>query len=184
MSSPIEGPYQRDIQLQWVAPDPIIRDPEMQSAIAWAGTLEGGRTYNLTFNRIYPVGGGAPTIPEWSPPGDLPSEPRIMIYGPITGPRVELRAVIPGSTATVYGTVSFESGFHIDAGRWVDVDCRTHTALLDSDPTQPVLNRLVFGDTAWPFVWPDPYHNYMALTGGSTSGISQAQCFWQNGFLE
>ena len=52
---PIVGAIERDVALQWIAADPVARDPSVQTATAWAGSgTGGGRTYNLTFNRVSP----------------------------------------------------------------------------------------------------------------------------------
>jgi hypothetical protein len=183
ISSPIEGPFQRDIQLQFVAPDPVIRDPLLQTATALAGSDGAGRTYDLTYFRLYPVGGSSPTIPQFTSAGDIPVAPRLLIYGPVTAPVASLQAILP-SGQSVQGDVAFDANFSINAGDYVDVDCRLHTALLNSVPGQSVIDRLQFSQTVWPLVYPLPYTNYLALTGSTTSGISQLQCVWQDGFIE
>ena len=79
----------RDIQLQWVAADPVAREASDKTATAWAGASEGGgRTYPLTFNRTYPGGGGAAANGLIVTHGDVAVSPYLRIYGPITGAAV------------------------------------------------------------------------------------------------
>ena len=62
-------------------------------AAAWSGAgAGGGRTYNLTFNRVYPGGGGGTRHADRSLGyGDVPIQPYLRIYGPITGAAGGLR---------------------------------------------------------------------------------------------
>ena len=92
---PIAGPFERDIQLQWVAADPIARDPVAQTVVAWAGTGILGRVYNLVFPRVYPAGAGLPSTAQIVGHGDVPIQPYVRIFGPITNPRVTFDTVGP-----------------------------------------------------------------------------------------
>ena len=87
---PIAGPYQRDIQLQWVAPDPIAYGADERTATAAAGeAIQPGRTYPLTFPRAYaPDAGESPTTAQLRTSGDVAARPMLRIFGPITQPRV------------------------------------------------------------------------------------------------
>lgn len=175
-AGPIAGPFQRDIQLQWVAADPTIRDPTVKTAASYAGaSASPGRAYSLTFNRIYPPGGGAPSSGSFQSPGDLPVRPLIRIYGPITSAKV---AFSPGSqvVALVVGTI-------ISSGQWLDVDTANKTAVLNSDPTQPRPAWIDYNATSWPVLTPLPDTWTFLLSGSSTSGVTQAQVIWQDGYL-
>jgi hypothetical protein len=181
---PVSGPgTRRDIQLAWVAPDPIIRDAVAQSEAAWSGSsATPGRAYPLTYPRQYPPGTGAATTAIFTSPGDVAVSPLLRIYGPITGAYAQLQAV-PRTGATITRRIAFESSFVINAGDWVDVDCVAHTALVNSDPTQPVLDRLDFSDTTWPQIMVAPYTNYLSLVGTSTNTTSQVHAIWSDGYL-
>lgn len=187
-SWPIVGADERDIQLQWVAADPVIRDPTLQTATAWSGAHPGnpGRLYNLTFNRLYPVGGGGPIPGTIESPGDVAVRPRLRIYGPITGPVVNFAMSDPvagSSSAAVY----FLAGYRIDAGHFVDVDTAAKTAYVDDDPTQPALSALDWSQmgAGWPVLPVLPATTQMTLTalGGNTTGVTQVQATWQDGYL-
>jgi hypothetical protein len=172
---PIAGPYQRDINLQWVAADPVARDPTQKTATAFAGTSPAlGRIYPLTFNRTYPLGGVPGTTPNIVSNGEVPVRPLVRVYGPITGARVNF-----GS----YGVMAFQSNYIIDAGHFVDLDTANKTARRDSDPAQNVLAQLNWSTSTWPVLPVMPAFATMTVTGSNTTSSSQVQAIWQDGFL-
>lgn len=175
---PIVGPYQRDIQLQWVANDPIVYDPAQKTTTAWSGSSSNpGRTYNLGFNRIYPTGGSSPTTGQLSTAGDVGMRPMFRIYGPITRPVVQM--VIAGLVAY---QIWFLAGVIIPAGQWVDVDTRAKTVFANSDPGQSWATSLDWQNTTWPVIQRGSPAG-LTLVGSSTSGITQVQAFWLDGYL-
>lgn len=181
----VEGVDERNIHLQWVAADPAIYDATVQVAVSYAGsTTSAGRTYDLTFPRVYPTGGGVATTGRIQNDGDLDVNPLLRIYGPITAPNIQF-IVRPGNIggANAYSTyVRFAAGFIIDAGHWVDVDTDAKTAYRDSDPAQPCFSSLNFAATTWATI--PPGHADMILTGsGASNNITQVQAFWQNAYL-
>jgi hypothetical protein len=183
---PIAGDQERVIALQWVAPDPILRDPAVNTATAWSGATggAGGRTYNLTFPRTYPSGGGPAITATISTAGDLPVRPLLRIYGPITTPVVTFTRQ---SDSAVVGRVPFVSGYQIVQGHYVEVDTAKHTAYLDGDRSQSVLNAVNWLNLRWPVLPIAPDSSRMALSGDPsglvTSGITQVQATWQDGYL-
>jgi hypothetical protein len=182
-SWPIVGANQRDIQLQWVAADPVARDPNTQTVTAWPGASSAqGRTYPLTFNRTYPAGGAGPAAGTISSPGDVAVRPLLRIYGPITGAQVTILPVLGGQGDANY-RVWLLGGYIIDAGHWVDIDTAARTAYRDSDHTQPVLNQIDWVNTAWPALRPNPQTWQLTMTGGNTTGASQVQAIFNDGYL-
>jgi hypothetical protein len=174
----VEGDNQRDISLQWLAADPIVRDPTEHVATAFAGTVGlAGRTYNLTYPRTYPTGTAAPSSAIIHSNGDLPVKPLLRIYGPIGGPVVTIRA----ADGTNYA-VPFLGTFNIGAGTFAEVDTDAHTALYQGDPNQPILNQLDWTRMLWPVLAPQT-DNTMSLTGSNTSPATQVQAIWQDGYL-
>jgi hypothetical protein len=175
----VAGADERDIQLQFVAADPAFSDPATQTAVtAWTGGAGGGRPYNLTYPRTYPAGGGAPTSALIASHGDLPVQPFLRIYGPVTGPDIQF---VPTTGATVH--VRFLSSFNIGAGHYVDVDTRAKTALQDGDPTQSVITGLDWVTTRWPVLPVLPDQTTMTITGSNTTAVSQVQASWQDRYL-
>lgn len=180
---PIVGPSQRDISLQWVAPDPVARATETQSATAWAGaSVGGGRIYDLRFDRSYPLGGAAgPTPAQVSGNGEVPITPYLRLYGPITAPYVSFDSVAGG--ASWAGIFRFVDGFRVDVGHFVGVDVGAHSANMDDDPTQSVLSSLAWSSLTWP-VWPNlPTVVAVNYGGTNTDYRSQCQIAWQDGYL-
>jgi hypothetical protein len=186
-SWPIAGADQRDIMLQWVAADPVVRDPNGRSYTAWSGSTptNPGRLYNLTFPRIYPVGGGGPiTATIWSN-GDVPFQPVLRFYGPITGPVATFTYTDPSTTKTSTWHVVFLPAYRIDAGHYVDVDTAARTAVLDG--TTSVLSALDWNANAkqWPYlpIWPAQITMALTSAGGNTTGVTQVVATWEDGYL-
>ena len=181
----VEGDQQRDIQLQWVAADPNVYDPAVQTVIAWSGSsTANGRLYPLTYNRTYPTGGGTGNVGIIAPHGDLPVQPLLRFYGPVTAPRASFAIYPGGGGAQGNAYVAFAAGFVLAANQWVDVDTKAHTAYRQSDPTQPAFGQLNFGATIWPVLPPTPAQTQMTMSGsGSMSGVTQVQAIWQDAYL-
>jgi hypothetical protein len=181
----VAGDNQREVMLQWVAADPYFYDPTTQTVIAWAGSsTANGRTYDLTFARTYPSGAGATIMGTIRPAGDLPIQPLIRIYGPITAPRVGFACYDQTGAYLYRFDIYFVSGFTLTAGQWVDVDTDRHTAYRQSDTTQSVFASINFGSTTWPTLPVSPARTDMSLTGsGNMTGITQCQAIWQDGYL-
>jgi hypothetical protein len=179
-SWPIVGDNQRDIQLQWVAADPIVRDVIQQTQSAWSGTGAGmGRAYNLVHNRVYPPGSGAAMTAQLATPGDVAMRPLIRIYGPITWPRLTFTPQ-PSGPVTHF---NFVSGFILATNQWVDVDAAARTVLRQSDWTQSAIGSVDWSTSTWPYIPPLPSTTIMALAGSSTSSDTQAQAIWNDGYL-
>jgi len=180
-SWPIAGPYQRDIQLQWVAADPVARDGITHTATSYAGSsTPPGRQYNLIFNRIYPPGSSAPSSGVIRTYGDLPIRPVFRIYGPITAPNMGLSRYDP-ATGTVGTSLYFLPGFIIGSGQGVEVDYGAKTAVRNDGTS--VQSQIDWGHTTWTNVPPNPGYVQFPLYGQSTSGVTQAVASWQDAFL-
>lgn len=181
-SAPMDPPPERPFQLSWIAPDPVASSVASSSATAWSGSGGiGGRTYNLTFNRVYPGGGGGlPGSGTLISAGDVGFQPYLRIFGPITGPVVTF--VTAQAPAATY-RVAFLSTTRIDAGHFIGVDTAGHGAWLDDNPALPQLSQLDWTRMAWPVLPVAPNSTTMSLTGQNTTGISQVQATWQDRFL-
>jgi hypothetical protein len=154
-SWPIAGANQRDIQLQWVAADPIARDPTVRSAIATPS---------------------APTT--ITSAGDVPARPRFRITGPITGPAVALTP-----TGGPVWNLAFLASFTVAAGHFVDVDTQARTVYADANPAQSRLSSIDWTQSSWQWVPPAPSSTTMTLTGTATSGATNVTATWQDGYL-
>jgi hypothetical protein len=175
---PIVGDNKREIQLQWIAADPVAYDPASYLATAWAGSaVTVGRQYPLTFDRTYAAGpGGSKVDAVFNVHGDYPAQPVVRVYGPITS------AVVTFDTPSDHYVIPFAHGFRIDAGTHVTVDTKAHAAYLGDDPTASVLSSLDWSRLVWP-VLPSGNTVTMSVSGENTTGLAQAQATWNEGYL-
>jgi hypothetical protein len=175
----VVGGVERDIQLQWKAADPVARSPVVKTAIALAGAAGGsGRTYPLVFNRTYPAGGGSPSTATITSPGDVAVRPLVRIYGPVTGPVVTFT---PSSGPV--SKVAFVTSYRVDAGNYVEVDTIAKTAYLNGPGGASALAWLDWFNTVWPVLPIAPASTTMGMAGASTTGATQVQAIWQDGYL-
>jgi hypothetical protein len=180
----ISGNEQRDIVLQWLAADPVVRDPDWNQAQSYAGTGQSGRVYNLTFSRAYPTGTQAPTTGVIQTPGDVPVRPLVRVYGPISGPKIATQVVDDtGAAITAQLGMTFVGSARVDAGHWLDIDHQKHTVRLDSDPAQSMFSSVDWSRSSWLNVPPTPGYANITLTGTGTSPITQVVAIWQDGYL-
>jgi hypothetical protein len=175
----IDNPDSREIHLQWVAADPVVRDPAGHTATAFAGSSAGsGRRYNLAFNRVYPSGGGGPSTATLYSPGDITVSPLLRIFGPVTAPVV--------SFSGGNGAFAMLPTLTVSGGHFVEVDTATKTAWLDGDRAQNLLSYVdwatIYAQGGWPRI-PPKTNVTMTMTGQSTSGSTQAQALWNDGYL-
>jgi hypothetical protein len=180
---PVSGKTTREIHLGWVAPDPVMHGAVTQKVIALAGSsVQGGRLYDLIFDRAYMAGGGSSSVGEIITGGDLPIRPTLEIFGPITDPVVILEVQDPALPAPepIY-RLAFREGFRIDPGRWVRVDTDALTATDDAGAS--ILDQIDWAATIWPVVPVAPTITYLSLAGTSTTGVSQVQAIWTDAFL-
>lgn len=153
-SWPIAGPTQRNIQLAWVAADPIAYDPAGKAALA---TLSTPGTITTA--------------------GDVPIRPLFRVTGPLTN------IVVTMSPPTfVPWTLAFLASFTLAAGHFVEIDTDARTVYLDGNPALPRLSSLDWTQTSWQSI-PAATPTTMTLTGTGASGATQVTATWQDGYL-
>jgi hypothetical protein len=157
---PIVGAAQRDIALQWIAPNPISYDPTQQSLIVTTTT-------NQTLHS----------------PGDVPVRPLLAITGPITTAKIDLKAFPTGSGSFFDFKVFFKSGFVIPAGQVVTVDCAAHTATITAGGSGSVLNQIDWTiSVMWPVLPVNPGASVISMTGSATDVPTQCAVLWNDGY--
>jgi hypothetical protein len=177
---PIQGGVERDINMQWKAADPVARNPVTEQATAYAGVpTGGGRQYPLTYNRIYPAGGGASSTGIIISNGQVPIRPLVTIWGPVTGPAVAFQP----NDSTPPSTVTFVNSFRIDVNNYVVIDTLAKTAYMNGPGGTSVLAFLDWFNTTWPILPVAPAQTVVSMTGTSTSAATQAVISWQDGYL-
>jgi hypothetical protein len=153
---PISGPWQRDIHLQWVAADPIARDPVLKTAAAI--TLSPGSILTA---------------------GDVPIRPLFRITGPLTAAAILLTLSNPPYTSWL---LAFQSSFTIAAGHFIEIDTDARTVFLDGDSAKPRLASIDWTVSSWQWIEPSA-PTQMSLTGTGDSGTTRVDAFWQDGYL-
>lgn len=182
-AGPIAGPFQRDMQLQWVASDPVIYDVTEQRAESAAGSGAGGRKYDLIFPRDYTLEGVGPTVGMIRSNGDVGVFPIIRIYGPITAPVVTFTTYHENGTADDLFTLPFLASFTIDAAQYLEIDTANKRATYSGDPDAAMARFIDWFALEWPYLPPMPQWSVMALTGQRTGDVTQAVATWRDGFL-
>jgi hypothetical protein len=181
---PIAGADQRNIMLQWVAADPVTRDPVTKTSTSTVGASDlPGRIYDLTFPRVYEGVAMAPEPGLIMSPGLVAVRPVLAFYGPVENPRAEFTTIL--STTPQTFAVIFMTGTRIDANHFVEVDTATKHAWYDGDRGLPVLDWVDWAasEASWPVLPVLPEVNVMALYGDDTTAATKLVAYWQDGFL-
>jgi hypothetical protein len=130
----IDNPDSREIHLQWIAADPVVRDPTVS--------------------------------------------PLLRIFGPVTAPVV--------SFSGGNGAFAMLPTLTISGGHFVEVDTAAKSAWADGDRAQNLLSYVdwatITAQGGWPRL-PPKTSVTMTMTGQSTSGSTQAQALWNDGYL-
>jgi hypothetical protein len=172
-TGPLGYPSRIDMQLGFIAPDPILYGAIIHTATAWAGATVQGRVYPRSYPWLYPPGAESPVSATIFSAGDLAVQPLLKVYGPATAAQVTF-----DSLAYV---VPFTGAAAIQAGDFVTVDTRAKTAVRNSDGAN-VLNWIDWSKVIWPVLSPNVNHT-MSMTANSPTGVTQVQAIWQDAFL-
>ncbi len=158
-----------------IAPGGVIESEVLHSTTILPAGFgeEPGRTYDLTFDRVYPTEGTEPTeiIVHNSGSADV-STWLARLYGPCTNPTLE--------NVTVGAELAF-IGLTLAAGEYVELDTGAHSALLNGNPALSVYDRLSPVTSAW---WPlVPGDNRVGFSAQSTGAGAQAVIEWRDAWL-
>lgn len=163
----IEGPKYHTVVMQFLASDSLTQAPAsaLRCVTMTPGEGGAGRTYNLTFPRVYPAAGplGSKNVPVY---GNAPTPWVATIFGGIEDP-----------AATVNGFDIEFTGLTLTTFQTLVIDVTAKTILLDGDPAESRYNLSNF--TAWD--WDDlllpPGDNVMRLTGTApTTSAAMTVC--------
>lgn len=170
----IQHPGLADCVVQWVGPLGILESSELHSAFVYASdpTPPGGRTYPLTFPRVYPAAGPTGVVIV-NNAGDATAYPLLRLYGPATEPIIE--------NLTQDKLLEFDS-LTINAGEFLEIDTRAKTILLNGDPTAPAYDKLLYPNSAWWTLSPgDNEIKYRPAT--FTAATTVAEVVWRDAYL-
>lgn len=173
-SSPQDRPTFQDITVQWVAPLGILEsagDPHTVNVLAVAPGVAVGRTYPLTFPRIYPPSPVQGAVSVFNA-GDVDAYPIVRIYGPATDPVLD--NVTQGRSLTF-------AGITLAADEYLEIDTRRHTIRLNGDVAESRYNTLAFPATRW---WSlSPGSNSLRFHPATlVAGVTVAQIIWRDAF--
>jgi hypothetical protein len=155
-------------------PTGLIRATDTQTFTVrpGAGVIQTGRTYNLTYDRVYPSGTviGAASIVVG---GNAPVKPVIRIYGPIVNPDLSL------STGGRW-KFSGNGGVTLGAGDFIEIDVENRTVYLNANPTLTRYNYLDFATLNWSGLQPGAQTGSLDGTGvdSNTQATLEAHISW------
>lgn len=177
-SNPAINPSYSAASFQWVASDPIALSPTVNELDIGTGQ-DGGRTYALTYPRIYPAGSAGDNIGTLTVGGNFQTWPLFRIFGPITNPIIEY---LDGVTFAATGVQIAFTGLTIAAGDYLEVDTKTKTVLLNSDPGANRFNFVDFPNTVFGPLQTGPAA--VRFTGTTTTTSTELEVIWQNAYLQ
>lgn len=167
----VDGPKHRAIVCQFVAPEGEITTagPMICQTIAPAEDVELGRTYDLTFDRDYPVssaiGDRLVTVD-----GNERAHWHAAIFGIVTNPYLLINGVRV--------EWSNNGGLDLTAGNSLVVDTREKTMYFNEDPASPRFDRVNFTDWQWPDILLRPGVNTIRFGGAALgAGASMNFCY-------
>ncbi len=178
LSAPFNSPQVSAFQLGFKAADPVAYDPTVNTAIAYSYRGQGGRAYNLNFNRVYPPSQGGASLPTNN--GDVTVYPVLHLYGPASNIVVGENIFYTPTRQNI--TLIFKTGFSLSAGDRLDIDCKARTATLN-DPSVNVYGQLGWNASGlWPYM-PPGIQTGFTLGADNATTSTQLQVVWQDGYL-
>ncbi|WP_328934143.1 MULTISPECIES: phage distal tail protein [unclassified Streptomyces] len=143
-----------DAALEFYCADPCLYGLDEQSVSTTAYSPSAGRTYPLTFPRVYGSAGTSGRVTAVNA-GDSPAFPVLRLDGPVANPSIE--QVTTGSTLTLDAT--------LQPGEFLLIDTRSRAVLLmGSSPRR----SWVRGGSTWPLI--QPGSNELAYRGSALPG--------------
>lgn len=148
------------ITASWLAPSGREESADESMTTANPEGGESGRTYDLTFDRVYPASTGLGTIVVTNA-GNADADPTLRIFGPCTDPQV--------TNETTGDTLKF-AGITVADGDWLEVDMAEATVLLNGDASASRFSFVDFpGSTFWTL---GPGDSTVRFHPASSSGAS------------
>ena len=145
-----------------------------------------GRTYTEPFYvthgaRVYPPGGGNQTTGLITTDGDVPAQPMLRVYGPVTQPQVNVDVTLSDGT-TIVQRVWFQPTFRIASHEFVDIDTVHRTAYIMGNVLRPALRYLEWVNVRWPVVAPGA-SGRVSLVGYTTGDSTLVVATWRDGYI-
>lgn len=169
------GPYPQpgwiDFSVQWKAASSYLLSPVRQSVsmVLVATTTQGGRTYDLNYDRSYPATIGGSGVGIITNGGSAPAWPLVRISGDTF--RAQMTNLTTAQALVTAGEIA--------ADEYLDVDMGAHTAMLNGTTSRPDL--IDWQATSW---WSlPPGNSTVEFTAQQMSGNPTATVIWQDAYL-
>lgn len=169
---PLSGrdPFGIRVDVQWRAPEGVSYSSSMNFVQINPGESEAGRTYPLTFDRVYPQSSGRGSI-DVTNQGTTRAYPTFRIFGPCTDPVVTNER--QGREIVLETSVA--------AGDYVEVDTRTRTIRLNGVPQSNLFDALVFPASEW--VSLDVGESRLRYVPSSFASPSVCEVRWRDAYI-
>lgn len=179
-SAPMESERvgNRTVAVSWRAPDGVLLSTTVEQAAASPSSGEAGRTYDLTFDRVYPAGGGLGSV-LLNLGGTAPAQPVSRLFGPFGGAGVRT-----GWANETTGQALEFVGLDVAAGDYVELNHAERTVRLNGS-SAPDANRYRFLDFAvsdWWSLLPGQV-NTVRFYPSTFTAPAQAQIEWASTWL-
>lgn len=178
-SAPISSGRSSAFQYQWKCPDPIAYGLDTNEVdIPPAAGASTGRTYPLTFPRVYPAGYGGSGQSFVGVGGTYPTWALLRIFGPCVDPAIYW---LDPETTDPLGIQVVLSGITVDEGDYLEIDTKARTVLLNGDPGANRYSFVDFANTVWGPL--QPVMNLLRFQVSSADVPAIAQVLFRNAYL-
>lgn len=166
----IVGPKAQGIAPQWVVPSGEILaggvDARRCETIKPSSDTEEGRTYDLTFNRVYPPSDpiGARVIDN---PGTAPAHWELTIYGPVVDPTFTINGIVFDTSGL--------GGISLVAGQTLVINTRERTVLYNGVAGASGYQHVNYDEWGWDDLMLQPGDNLVRFDGTGLTDQSAAE---------
>lgn len=181
-AAPIERPGRCPFAASWKAPDPRFYaadadgDPVVSSLTVFppmSSTL--GRSYNLTFPRLYPAAWGGSGFATAPVAGDFPTWPTYTIVGPATNPIVSTTDAEGNTSAVAFSSLT------LAIGDYVTVETATRAVYLNGDRAADRYSTIDVTRTRWGPLY--PIDTTISFNATSFASPAQLAAAWTDAYL-
>lgn len=169
----LAGPKAQGITPQWVVPSGEIlaggTNARRCELIKPSSDTEDGRTYDLTFDRVYPPSApiGGRTI---NNPGTSLAHWVLTIFGPVIDPQLTINGIDFAADRN--------GGVELVAGQTLVVDTRARTVLFNNDPLASRYQNVNYDEWGWDDLMLQPGENIVRFDGsGLTEQTAAELCY-------
>lgn len=134
---------------------------------------EAGRTYDLTFDRVYPASGTIGVV-DVENLGNTDSYPVLRLYGPATEFRVE--------NITTGMQLKFKTTFALLTGQFIEINLEEGTVLMGADISNDRYNEIDVATSDW-WVLAEGVNQIRAVAATYTAPEAHGEIFWRHTYI-